>query len=100
MKSFRKITEEELELYEAKNKDYAGGGDRNGNFNRVASILSNYPQLKASDNRVVCLIYLLKQLDAVLWMLNEGYEGEVENIDSRLTDIHIYAKICRLLGDK
>jgi hypothetical protein len=42
----------------------------------------------------------MKQLDAILWMLNQGYEGEIENIDTRLTDIHIYAKIARLLGDK
>jgi len=39
----------------------------------------------------------MKQLDASLWMLNQGYEGEVENIDTRLQDVHIYAKICRLL---
>lgn len=97
IKDFESITQEELNLYQAKNQDYTKGGDRYGNFNRVASILSNYPNLKLSDPRAVCLTYMLKQLDAALWMINQNYEGEVENIDTRLQDVHVYAKIARLL---
>ena len=96
--NFKSLTEEELKLYEAKNKDYTGNhSDTYGNFNRVAQILSLYRHLELSDPRVVCLTYLMKQLDSVLWMLSQKYEGEVENIDSRLRDVHVYAKICRLL---
>jgi hypothetical protein len=98
MRDFEQLTMEELNLYLAKNKDYTKGGSPYGNFERVSTILSLYPNLKLSDKRVVCITYLMKQLDAALWMLNQGYEGEVENIDSRLQDVHIYAKICRLLG--
>ena len=99
MKSYQDLTNIELELYNAKNKDYTGNqGDTFGNFKRVSSILSLYTELKLSDPRLVCLTYLLKQLDATLWMLNQGYEGKVENIDTRLQDVHIYAKICRLLS--
>jgi len=96
--NYQKLTQKELELYQAKNKDYTKGGDAYGNFKRVASILSLYPKLKLSDPRIVAMVYLMKQLDSALWMLSEGYEGEVENIDTRLTDVHIYAKIIRLLG--
>ncbi len=96
--NFEELTQKELELYRIKNKDYTGNqGDIYGNFNRVAKIFSLYPNLKLSDPRVVCLTYLMKQLDATLWMLNQGYEGEVENIDTRLQDVTIYSKICRLL---
>ena len=99
MKTYQDLTKDELALYNKKNKDYTGNqGDKYGNFKRVSSILSLYPDLKLSDPRVVCLTYLLKQLDATLWMLNQNYEGKVENIDSRLQDVHIYAKICRLLS--
>ena len=97
--NYEQLTQQELDLYKAKNKDYTKGGSPFGNFERVASILSLYPKLKLSDPRIVGMVYLMKQLDAALWMLNEGYEGEVENIDTRLTDVHVYAKIIRLLGD-
>jgi len=97
MRDFEQLTMEELALHQAKNQDYTKGGDTYGNFKRVAAIFKLYPNLKLSDPRVVCLAYLMKQFDATLWMLNQGYEGEVENIDTRLQDVHIYAKICRLL---
>ncbi len=94
---FYRITAEELEMYNVKNKDYAGGGkDPNGNFNRVATTLAMYPGLKLSDPRVISLVYMMKQLDQVFWSLNRGYEGEVEGLDARLADIHIYAKITRV----
>jgi len=99
MRDYEQLTMEELNLYKAKNKDYTKGGSPYGNFERVASILSLYPKLKLSDPRIVAMVYLMKQLDSCLWMLSEEYEGEVENIDTRLTDVTVYSKICRLLGD-
>lgn len=98
--NYEELTQKELELYKAKNRDYTKGGRPFGNFERVAAILSQYPKLNLANPPVVAMVYLLKQLDAALWMMSEGYEGEVENIDTRLTDVHVYAKIARLLGDK
>ena len=100
MRDFEQLTMEEFNLYLKKNKDYTYGGDPFGNFKRVSSILALYPKLRLSNPQVVAMVYLMKQLDAALWMMSEGYEGEVENIDTRLTDVHVYAKIARLLGDK
>ena len=100
MSDYEYLTIEELNLYKKKNKDYSQGGDRYGNFRRVSKILSLYSKLDLANPQVVAMVYLMKQLDAVLWMLSEGYEGEVENIDTRLTDVHIYAKIARLLGEE
>jgi hypothetical protein len=97
---FYDLTKEEIELYSAKNKDYAQGGDPLGNFKRVSAIKSLYPNLKWDSPTGVALGYMLKQLDAAFWMLAQGYEGEVENVDTRLRDVHIYIKIARILHDE
>lgn len=97
---FRELTEDELRLHDEKNADYAGGGDPLGNFHRVADILANYPELDLADPTVVCIVYALKQLDAALWMLSEGYEGQVENVDTRLRDVHVYMKLARILHEE
>ena len=97
--NYEELTQKELALYQTKNKDYTGNkGDPFGNFKRVSSILALYPKLNLANPQVVAMVYLMKQLDSVLWMMSERYEGEVENIDTRLTDVHVYAKIARLLG--
>ena len=97
---FIDITLEEMKGYNEKNFDYAAGGDPNGNFLRVASMLSFYPGLKMGDPRIVALVYMMKQLDNVLWSLSRGFEGDLENLDSRLFDIHVYAKIVRVLDTR
>lgn len=98
---FLPITLKEMELHSAKNHDYAKGGSPLGNFERVAAILALYPNLKLSDQRVVALVYAMKQLDAVLWGLNSNIEHKVEGLASRLQDISVYAKIVMcMLEDK
>ncbi len=94
---YLELTEEELKLHSAKNKDYAGEGDALGNFNRVAAICALYPGLDPSDPVVIALIFKLKHFDAAMWMLSQGYEGEVEDIETRLQDDYIYTKIARVL---
>ena len=94
---FEMLTEEEVKLYLAKNADYSQGGDPLGNFKRVAAILSNYPNLKLDNPTVVAIVFAMKQVDACLWMINKGYEGKVESIDTRLQDVHIYMKLARIL---
>lgn len=98
--NYERLTLEELDLYRRKNEEYTKGGDPFGNFNRVSAIKKLYPKLDWATPIGTGLDYMLKQLDSALWMLSEGYEGELENIDSRLTDVHIYAKIARLLERK
>ena len=97
---FTQLTEEEVKLHDAKNADYAGGGDPLGNFNRVANILSNYPGLPLDNPTVIALIYTLKQFDAVLWMLAKGYEGKVEGIGPKLGDVSIYSKLAIILHEE
>lgn len=94
---FYKLTEEEKQLHSDKNRDYAQGGKPLGNFTRRAAIYSLYPGLDLSDPTVVALVDSMKQLDAALWMLCQGYEGKVESVDTRLRDVHVYTKLARIL---
>lgn len=87
----------EMELHSKKNYDYAKGGNPLGNFERVSKILALYPGLVPGSPEVVAIIYMLKQADAALWMISNKYNGGVEGIDDRLADVHVYAKIIRLI---
>lgn len=88
---------EEANLHSRKNYDYAAGGDVLGNFYRVSTILGLYPGLDLANPVVVCIVYMLKQLDAILWGLAKGIQHKVEGFHPRLQDVGIYAKITRCL---
>lgn len=32
-----------------------------------------------------------------MWMMSQGYEGQVETADKRLEDDHVYKKLARIL---
>jgi hypothetical protein len=98
--AFIELTLRELDLHSRKNHDYAGGGSPLGNFQRVTQILSLYPNLKLSDPPTVAIVYLLKQLDATLNMLSQGYEGQVEGHTERWQDISVYSKIISILVEE
>jgi hypothetical protein len=97
---FIKITLNEMKLHSDKNFDYASGGHSLGNFYRVSSILSLYPGLKLSQPIVVCIVYALKQIDAVLWSLSRGEEGKVEGNTKRLEYVSVYIKIAQIINDE
>lgn len=87
-----------MALHSKKNHDYAGGGDPLGNFNRVAGMLACYQGKFPYDSpQGVAMIYMLKQVDAVLWMMSQGTVAEVEGLDSRLADISVYANLARCM---
>ncbi len=86
-----------MHLHSDKNKDYAGGGNPLGNFQRVSAIKKLYPSMDWASPEGVALGYMLKQLDAALWLLSNGQEGGVENIDTRLGDVSVYIDLARIL---
>jgi hypothetical protein len=88
----------QLKLHSEKNHDYASGGKPTGNFDRVSATLKLYPKLNIADPRVVALVYMMKQLDAVLWGLNENIEHKVEGLNGRLDDIAVYANIVQCMN--
>ena len=94
---FLPITLSEAKLHSEKNFDYASGGSALGNFERVAKILELYPGFPTASPIGVAIIYMLKQLDAVLWGLAKGIKHKVEGFDSRLADISVYSKIVRCM---
>ena len=97
---FYEILDELAKLHSDKNHDYAAGGDVLGNFHRVASILSKYPDLDLSDPTVVAMVYLLKQLDATLWMLSNKHTAKVEGISGRLQDVSCYSALAMILDEE
>jgi hypothetical protein len=96
---FIPMTVKEIALHSKKNYDYAHGGDPLGNFVRVSKILQMYPGLTLTPP-VVALVYAMKQVDAVLWQLSQGYEGQVEGIQDKAQDIHVYIKLFRILMEE
>jgi hypothetical protein len=97
---FYELCKEEMDLHSRKNHDYAKGGNPLGNFQRVAKILSLYPGLKTSDPSIVAIVYMLKQLDASLWMLSNGHQAKVEGHKERWQDVSVYSKIISILIDE
>jgi len=94
---FAKLTKEELELHEQKNKDYRSDADPLANFKRVATWMALYPKMNWATPECVAIIYAMKQQDAALSLLERGYVGGVENVDTRARDVHVYWKILRIL---
>lgn len=92
-KGFIPLLWEEAWLHDAKNHDYASGGSPLGNFERVSTILALYPNLNLNRPCVVALVYMLKQLDAILWGLNQKIEHRVEGYKSRYQDVSVYSKL-------
>lgn len=97
--SFLQIQAEETALFAAKNHDYAHGGPITGNFQRVAAILAQYPDLSMGDPRAVACTYMLKQLDSILWGISHGIRHRVEGIGERAKDLAVYAKLLQLIED-
>lgn len=94
---FIPMTLDEMQLHSLKNHDYAHGGKPTGNFDRVARILSMYPGMDFSKSQNVAVTYLLKQLDAALWLENQGHTAIVQDAGERWRDVSVYAKIIILL---
>lgn len=96
-KLFRELCEDEIALHEAKNKDYRSDTDPLANFKRVAAWMALYPKMNWATPEGVAIVYAMKQQDAMMSLLERGYEGSVENVDTRARDVHVYYKILRIL---
>ncbi len=95
--SFVDILVEQAKLHSDKNHDYARGGDPLGNFDRVATILSLYPNFPYHTPEGVAFIYALKQVDAEAWAMCQGGENKVEGLEGRTNDQAVYANLRRCM---
>ena len=96
--AFRELLTQEALLFAEKNHDYASGGKLTGNFDRVAGILQQYPNFPFASPQGVAIIYMLKQLDCIMWGLCQGIEHKVEGLHTRAQDVSVYAKILQLIS--
>ena len=101
-KGFIPLMLKHIKLHSDKNHDYAHGGDPLGNFYRVAIMLRQYPGLDPGDPAVVAIIYMLKQLDAALWLKAKGHKAVVQGAGERWSDVSVYANLIQLIegGEK
>lgn len=97
---FYELTKQENELHDKKNHDYASGGDPLGNFKRVSAIKRNYPKMDWASPEGTALDYMLKQLDAALWLMSQGHEAKCEGVPQRLQDISVYVKLAQVLYEE
>ena len=95
---FIKLALEEIELHEAKNKDYRSDSDPLANFNRVAAWMALYPKMNWAQPELVAILFLMKQFDAYMSLMERGEKGGVENCGTRLGDVSVYTKLARILN--
>lgn len=94
---FHKLTAAEKDLHNRKNHDYSAGGHPLGNFLRVSEIIKLYPGLDVTDPAIIAVFYMMKQLDAYLWIKARKIKTKVEGIQERLTDVSVYAKLIQCI---
>jgi len=95
---FYKLTEEEIELHNKKNYQYASAKDPLGNFNRVG-VLCRKVMLNPDipDNLKIGMVLMAKQIDAVYDIIGEGKQNTVESVEDKFRDISVYSKINHIM---
>lgn len=94
---FYELLKEFADLHSRKNADYAQGGKPTGNFDRVSTILSLYPGLDLSRPPIIALLFMMKQFDAVMWSLSQGYKTAVESQHDKIRDMAVYSTLAIVL---
>lgn len=88
---------EEMRLHSDKNHDYASKERPLQNFYDAAAIFALFPGLDLSDPTVVALVYMVKQLVAVLHLKADGITAIVEGIERRMKDVGVFAKLVPII---
>ena len=97
-KDFYKLLEEEKQLHNDKNYQYASGDDPLGNFRRVGQLchkILNNPNVP--DELKVAMVNMAKQIDGVYDIIGEGKKNTIESVEDKFRDISVYSKICIIL---
>ena len=94
------ILKELADLHSKKNYDYAGSGDPLGNFYRCGEMVKPLLSEGSLPETKAALIFMSKQVDAVIDMIGKGRKEQVEGITDKLNDIAIYAILARILYEE
>lgn len=97
---FYEIIEELSELHKNKNWDYAGDGNSLGNFHRCGEMIKPLLSDTELSDMKSALIFMSKQVDAVIDMIGKGRTAQVEGITDKLNDIAVYAILARILYEE
>jgi len=95
---FYKLTEQDIEVHNKKNYQYASEKDPLGNFKRVGRLchkILNNPNVP--DDLKVSMVFMAKQIDAVYDIIGEGKTNTVEAVEDKFRDISVYAKINNII---
>ena len=95
---FYKLTDEEIELHNKKNYQYANQSDPLGNFKRTAKLTKKLFKDGINIPLAVAMVLMSKQVDAVYDMVGENKENTIESIEDKFRDISVYSKLCIILG--
>jgi len=95
---FYKLINEEIELHNKKNYQYASDKDPLGNFDRVG-ILCHKIMLNPDipDNLKIGMVQMAKQIDAVYDIIGEGKQNTIESVEDKFRDISVYSKINNIM---
>jgi len=86
-----KMVEEERGVRTSKGKEYAGTGDRLGNFKRLSDELGISPE-------AVCFIYFKKHVDSIAsYIRNNGKVFSNEAVEGRILDARVYLSLLRAI---
>lgn len=94
---FYEYAAEEVNLHDAKNREYATTDNPLGNFHRSGRLIAKLLKPGVSPALASCLIFMAKQVDGVYEIVGEGKTDTVEGLDDKLKDISVYCKIARIL---
>jgi hypothetical protein len=75
---------------EAGQKEYAGGENAFGNFERIASV-AGIPREQ------VLMVYLQKHIDG-LWAWSKGHKSQRESVDGRIQDAIVYLVLLQAMA--
>jgi len=94
---FIRMCIDEMHLHSEKNHDYASKERPLQNFSDVAAIFALFPGLELSDPTVVALVFMVKQLVAVLHLKADHIVAQVEGMEPRMRDVSVYSKLIPIL---
>ena len=86
-----------MHLHNDKNRQYASGGHPLGNFQRVANIMRNYQNLEQGDPAVALIGMVIKQIDNILWSLDQKRFYKQEQVMAHLGDVAVYFTILQCM---
>ena len=101
-RDFYKIMFDLMDLHNRKNHDYASDENPLSNFDRVGELCDKYGiwEWECSSALKVAAVYMLKQFDAFMNLMQTNKSALVEGVPERLKDVAVYSVLEMILFDE